>query len=132
MPVRSLSRALVLAAIMVTPPPARALEFGPGEKLVYIKCGRCHVIGPSNRMGGIGSTPKFVVMKNWEDWEDRMRAFYALNPHPAFTQIEGITEPFPEHLPSPIAPITLTEAELEQIIEYTRGLEPADLGGEVR
>ena len=111
---------------------ANALEFGPGEKLVYIKCGRCHVIGPSNRMGGIGSTPKFTVMRNWPNWEDKMRAFYALAPHIAFTQIEGVTDPFPEDRPSPIAPVVLTEAELAKIIEYTRGLTPADLGAEVR
>lgn len=109
-----------------------AIEFGPGERLVYIKCGRCHVIGPSNRLGGIGSTPKFSVMRNWEDWEDRMRAFYALPPHIAFTQIPGITDPFPDNRPSPIAPVVVTEEELEAIILYTRGLDPADLGAEVR
>lgn len=129
-------RALIAAALALVPialpVTASAVEFGPGEKLVYIKCGRCHVIGPSNRMGGIGSTPKFTVMRNWEDWEDKMRAFYALNPHPAFTQIEGITDPFPENRPSPISPVTLTEDELERIIDYTRGLAPADLGSEVR
>lgn len=123
---------LAIAIIMAMPAAGQAVDFGLGEKLVYIKCGRCHVIGPSNRMGGIGSTPKFVVMRNWEDWEDKMRAFYALNPHPAFTQIEGVTEPFPENRPSPIAPVTLTEAELELIIDYTRLLEPTDLGGEIR
>ncbi|MEM9044050.1 MAG: hypothetical protein AAGC81_05105 [Pseudomonadota bacterium] len=112
--------------------PAHAIEFLPGEKLVYLKCGRCHVIGPSNRMGGIGSTPKFSVMRNWTNWEDKMRAFYALAPHPAFTQIAGVTDPFPEHLPSPIAPVELTEDELEEIIDYTRKLEPAELGAEVR
>ncbi|MEM7177207.1 MAG: hypothetical protein AAGD47_06675 [Pseudomonadota bacterium] len=125
-------RALMLAIALLVPGWAKAIDFGPGEKLVYLKCGRCHVIGPSNRMGGIGSTPKFTVMRNWENWEDKMRAFYALNPHPAFTQIEGITDPFPANRPSPISPVTLTENELELIIEYTRGLAPADLGAEIR
>ena len=124
-------RVLIFLALL-SPSSAMAIEFLPGEKLVYIKCGRCHVIGPSNRMGGIGSTPKFTVMRNWANWEDKMRAFYALAPHPAFTQINGITDPFPDHLPSPIAPVELTEEELEQIIDYTRALEPADLGAEIR
>ncbi|MEM7507595.1 MAG: hypothetical protein AAF415_12705 [Pseudomonadota bacterium] len=122
----------LLAAVIVLLDPSQALEFGPGEKLVYIKCGRCHVIGPSNRLGGIGSTPKFTVIRNWANWEDKMRAFYSLAPHIAFMQIEGVTEPFPENLPSPIAPVILSEAELERIIDYTRRLEPADLGAEVR
>lgn len=130
-------RARFLAPVLLTiaslaPMPMRAVEFGPGERFVYIKCGRCHVIGPSNRMGGIGSTPKFTVIRNWPDWENRMRAFYAAAPHIAFTQVEGVTEPFPENRPSPIAPVTVTEVEIEAIVDYTRTLAPAQLGGEVR
>ncbi|MEM7668303.1 MAG: hypothetical protein AAF317_04025 [Pseudomonadota bacterium] len=125
-------RPLILAIAVLIPGKATAIDFEPGEKLVYIKCGRCHVIGQSNRMGGIGSTPKFSVMRNWDNWEDKMRAFYTLNPHPAFTQIDGITEPFPENRPSPISPVTLSERELELIIDYARTLEPADLGGDVQ
>lgn len=109
-------------------PQAAAADWAPGEKLTYINCGRCHVIGPRNRMGGIGSTPGFSVIRTWADWEDRMRAFYTLNPHPAFTQIEGVTEPFPENRPSPIHPIELTLDEIAIIVEYARGITPAELG----
>ena len=34
--------------------------------------------------------------------EDRFDAFYTLAPHPAFTQIDGVTDPFPIDRPSPI------------------------------
>ena len=115
-----------------TAPPAGAGDFAPGEKLTLVHCGRCHVINERNKYGGIGSTPSFAALRTLEDWEDRMRGFYALAPHPAFTQIEGITEPFPPNRPSPIHPVALTEAEIEVITEYTRTIPPKDLGNEVR
>jgi len=127
-----MSRILCLFAILALAPPAGAGDWAPGEKLTYVNCGRCHVIGERNRMGGIGSTPGFAVIRTWPDWEAKMRGFYALNPHPAFTQIAGVTEPFAANLPSPIHPIRLTEAEIERIVEYARGVEPADLGPPIR
>lgn len=119
-------------AIVAATPTANADDFAPGEKLTLIHCGRCHVINERNKYGGIGSTPSFAALRTLEDWEDRMRSFYALAPHPAFTQIEGITEPFPINRPSPIHPVELTELEIEEIIEYTRTIPPKDLGNEVR
>ena len=107
-------------------------EWRPGEKLAYLNCGRCHVIGERNRMGGIGSTPGFRVIRTWEDWEAKMRGFHALNPHPAFTQIEGLTDPFPASRPSPIHPLRLTRDEVERIVDYARTLAPADLGPPIR
>ena len=67
-------------------------------------------------------------LRRIEKWEDRMKAFWTLRPHPSFTQIKGITEPFPEHRPSVIHPISLTLDELDTIIKYARTIEPADLG----
>jgi mono/diheme cytochrome c family protein len=99
-----------------------------GEVLAYDKCARCHVIGPRNRMKGIGSTPSFAVLRSLENWLDRFRGFYELNPHPSFSQITGVTAPFDPSLPPPISPLTLTPEELEDIIAYTNGIEPADLG----
>ena len=110
---------------------ALAEDWGPGEKLAFVNCGRCHVIGERNRMGGIGSTPSFRAIRNREDWENNTRSFWALNPHPAFTQIEGVTEPFPIHRPPPVHPIRLTLDEVEVIVDFVRRLEPADLGGAV-
>lgn len=131
--VRAALALMATALVSLTAPtPAQSDDWAPGERLTYINCGRCHVIGPRNRMGGIGSTPKLSVIRNWPDWEDRMRGFYALNPHPAFTQVEGVTAPFPQNRPSPIHPITVTPEEIEIIIDYTRTVEPADLGAPIR
>lgn len=128
-------KGLLLFVVLSTVSPsvaALAEDYAPGEKLTLYHCGRCHVISERNRYGGIGSTPSFGALRTLADWEDRMRAFYALAPHPAFTQIEGVTEPFPINRPSPIYPMEMTEAEVEQVIEYTRTIPPKDLGNEVR
>jgi len=111
---------------------AAADDIAPGEKLAIYACGRCHVVSERNRYGGIGSTPSFAAMRNLPDWEARFRAFYTLNPHPAFTQVTGITEPFPEHRPSPIAPIEVTEDEIARIVEFARGVTPKDLGAPLK
>jgi mono/diheme cytochrome c family protein len=118
-----------LLAILATPPPAaRAQDYAPGEKLTLFNCGRCHVVGPRNRMGGIGSTPSFAVLRTFDDWEARMKAFWTLRPHPSFTQIEGVTEPFPEDRPAHVHPIRLTLDEVDRIVAYARTVAPADLG----
>ena len=91
-------------------------------------CGRCHVVVAADRMNAIGSTPSFFALRSLGDWEDRFAAFFALNPHPAFTQVEDVTEPFAVDRPSPIVPVALTLDDLEAIIAYVAALEPADLG----
>ncbi len=102
-----------------------------GEKLAHFHCGRCHVVSERNRMGGIGSTPSFGAMKNFPDWEDKFLAFYTLNPHPAFTQIEGLTNPFDPSLPPAIAPVEMSETDYEAIIAYVRVLPVKDLGSAI-
>jgi len=120
---------LVALAGIQAPGVTLAQDYAPGEKLTIVNCGRCHVVSPKNRMGGIGSTPSFRVLRTFPDWEARMKAFYTLRPHPAFTQIEGVTEPIPEDQPAHVHPIRLTEDELAKIVAYARTIEPADLGG---
>ena len=127
---RALSRALLTLGLAAGGP-APAQDWSPEEKLAFLHCGRCHVIGERNRMGGIGSTPGFAVIRTWPDWEAKMRGFYLLNPHPAFTQIEGVTDPFPADRPSPIHPVRLTEEQLARIIDYARRVAPADLGAPI-
>lgn len=99
-----------------------------GEEIALRRCGRCHVISQKNRFGGIGSTPSFGAMKNLPDWQQRFDAFWTLNPHPAFTQVEGITEPFDPQRPSPIAPVELTLQELDALLAYVWSIKPKDLG----
>ncbi len=99
-----------------------------GERLAFARCGRCHVIGPRNRMHGLGSTPSFAVLRTFGDWEQRFRSFYLRNPHPAFTQIAEVTEQFDPTRPSPIAPLILTIEELDAIVAFTAAIPPAELG----
>lgn len=99
-----------------------------GEELSMTHCGRCHVIGPKNRMNGLGSTPSFAVLRAMPDWSERFEAFFALNPHPAFTQIDGLTPPFDPERPSPIHPVEMTLEELEAILAFVSVLRAADLG----
>ncbi len=98
-----------------------------GERLALVHCGRCHVVGPKNRMAGIGSTPSFAVLRTLGDWERRFRAFFTLNPHPAFTQVPGVTPPFDKARPPPIAPLEITLADLDAILAYVASVAPADL-----
>jgi hypothetical protein len=99
-----------------------------GEKTSLQQCGRCHVVNDSNRMNAIGSSPSFALMRTFPDWQERFETFFMLKPHPAFTQVADITEPFPEERPSPIAPIRVTWEEIEAITAYVGSITPADLG----
>jgi hypothetical protein len=72
------------------------------------------------------------VLRALGDWEARFQSFYALKPHPAFTQITGVTAPFATHLPPAIVPIEVTPHEIEAILAYVGGLAPADLGAPIQ
>lgn len=99
-----------------------------GETLSLVKCGRCHVISDKNRMKGMGATPSFALMRSFPDWETRFATFHTLKPHASFTQIDGITDPFDPASPPPIVPVTMTLDDLDAILAYVSGIEPADLG----
>lgn len=103
-----------------------------GETASLAFCGRCHVVSEKNRMNSIGSTPSFAVLRTLTDWEYRFQAFYALNPHPAFTQIADVTDPFDPTRPSPIAAVEMTLDDLENIMAFVQGIAPADLGGPIQ
>lgn len=99
-----------------------------GLTLSQAHCGRCHVVARDTGDTSIGSTPSFFALKAMADWDMRFQIFYVLNPHPAFTQVEGVTDPFPIDRPSPIVPVTITPEDMEDILTYVAGLAPADLG----
>ena len=103
-----------------------------GKGLSLRHCGRCHVVSEENRMNAIGSTPSFAVLRALPDWGARFQGFFALNPHPAFTQVAEITEPFADHLPPPNVPVEITLDDLEAIMAYVSGVAPADLGAPIR
>lgn len=99
-----------------------------GARLSITHCGRCHVVSEANRMKGLGSTPSFAVLRSLSNWQERFEQFYVLRPHGTFTQITGVTAPFPDHLPPPIFPLQITLDGLESIVAFVATTEPADLG----
>ncbi|MBL1436246.1 MAG: hypothetical protein COB08_008620 [Rhodobacteraceae bacterium] len=99
-----------------------------GERFSFTNCGRCHVVGDSNRMKGIGSTPSFPVLRSLPDWEERFSTFYARIPHPSIVQLEGVSKPFDPAFPPANQPLWLTLEQLEDILTFVSGLTPADLG----
>ncbi len=103
-----------------------------GEKLSHLHCGRCHVISDKNRMGGIGSAPSFAALRAIPGWADKFMVFWTANPHPSFTQVEGLTEPFDPAHPPHIAPVEITQDDLDAIFAYAASIEPKDLGAEVQ
>lgn len=103
-----------------------------GERISLTHCGRCHVVNEKNRLNGIGSTPSFAVLRAQDDWGSRFEAFFALAPHPAFTQVEGVTAPFDEARPSPIVPVEMTLDDLDAILAFVAELSPANLGAPIQ
>ena len=111
-----------------TPELAFAGDVATGRDLSRLLCGRCHVVTEAERMNDIGSTPSFFVLRTLANWADRFQTFYVLNPHPSFTQVQDVTAPFAHTRPPPIVPLEMTLDQLEAILAYVAGLEPADLG----
>lgn len=99
-----------------------------GEALSMRHCGRCHVVNEKNRMNGIGSSPSFRLLRALPNWDTRFATFHLLSPHPSFTQIAGVTDPFDPARPPPIVPMEMTLGDLEAILAYVSAIEPADLG----
>lgn len=103
-----------------------------GSRLALVHCGRCHVVDKRNRMGGIGSTPSFAAMRGRSNWSDLFRTFFAHNPHPSFTQVEGVTEPFDPNRQIHVAPMDITLDEIEAITAFVATIEPKKLGRPVQ
>lgn len=108
--------------------PNAEVDTSAGARISKGLCGRCHVVTLEETMNSIGSTPSFYVLRSLADWDQRFQAFFALNPHPSFTQITDVTPPFSENRPPPIVPLNMTLDDLDAIIAYVESLEPADLG----
>jgi mono/diheme cytochrome c family protein len=107
-------------------------DLNEGEKLAHLHCGRCHVISDRNRFGGIGSTPSFPALRAVPGWKDKFISFWASNPHPSFTRIIDVTPPFDPDRPPHIAPVVLTQKEMEDIVAYAASIKPKDLGAGVQ
>ncbi|MDG2407254.1 MAG: hypothetical protein P8M25_20645 [Paracoccaceae bacterium] len=122
----------MFVAALPTQPVVTKVQFSGdallGAKLSVVQCSRCHAVSEATRITSIGSTPSFFLLRALEDWDLRFLSFYALNPHPAFTQVAEVTDPFDPARPSPIVPVEITIDELDAIVAYVSGLPPADLG----
>ena len=123
--------------VIVEPEPEMVVYEFPGDvsagaELAALHCGRCHRTSPQGRNIGIGSTPSFMALRALADWQERFVVFFALNPHPAFLQVDGISPPFDPERPSPIVPVELTFEEVEAIQAYAASVQPADLGAPVQ
>lgn len=103
-----------------------------GAKLALVHCGRCHVVDHRNPFGGIGSTPSFSALRGRIGWADLFLAFWSANPHPSFTQVSGVTEPFDPARPPHIAPIELSLEDIDAITAYVGTIEPKNLGAQVK
>lgn len=103
-----------------------------GMKLSTFHCGRCHVVDQANRFGGTGSAPSFAAMRSMEDWEAKFLNFWDAPPHPSFTQVDGVTEPFDPLRPPHIAPVEMTLDELAAIVAFAASVAPIDLGAPVQ
>ena len=99
-----------------------------GARLALVHCGRCHVVDERNRMGGIGSTPSFGAMRGRSNWFEIFNAYYVANPHPSFTEVIDVTEPFDEQNLSHIAPVRITLEEIDAIVAFVETMTPKDLG----
>lgn len=102
-----------------------------GRRVAEAHCARCHRTHPDSTEIGIGSTPSFSGLRSLPDWAGRFEAFYALNPHPSFMRVEGISPDFHVSRPPPIAPVLISPDEAQAILAYVAGLPPADLGAPV-
>jgi hypothetical protein len=111
-----------VAAIVIDGDPVRGLD------LSRQYCQRCHVVHPSKPFAGIGSTPSFAALKSMPGWQDSFAGFYAANPHRALIGVTGVTDPNHPDRPVPIAPITLTLDQINDILAYADSIEAKDLG----
>jgi hypothetical protein len=67
-------------------------------------------------------------MRGFSNWRARFAGFFAINPHPSFTIIEDVTEPFDQTRPPPIVPLEMTLDDLDAILAFVSRIAPADLG----
>ena len=124
---------IVPGAIQVAapPPPEPEGDAVEGDRLAHFHCGRCHVVSEKNRMNGIGSAPSFAAVRTRDDWRDLFLTFWSANPHPSFTQVEGVTEPFDPNHPPHIAPVEVTLEDIDAIFAYAATITPKDLGAPI-
>jgi mono/diheme cytochrome c family protein len=98
--------ALVLGGLLAAgAAPADADEVERGREVALRTCWLCHVVGPENLHGGIGSTPSFFLMsEKIDDYRERLLSL-------------------PDRLPHKGQELEITLEELEAVLSYIRTLE---------
>lgn len=114
---------MIIAVIFLLLAPAEAAAAGDVEKgreIARQHCARCHVVGDHNRMGGIGSTPSFPLLRKMQDWRERFGTFYNRRPHPVHVRVEGVRRW--TDLPPNAEPFTITQDNVEDILAFVETL----------
>ena len=112
-----------VAIFFLSLPPATAVAAGDWDKgrdIARQHCARCHVIGDKDRMGGIGSTPSFPLLRKMGDWRERFETFYNRRPHPVHVRVEGIRQW--TNLPPNAKPFTITQDNVDDIVKFVETL----------
>lgn len=114
---------LLMSGLYASLPAAAATPLSQrGLHLAEMHCARCHVISEKTRMGGISSTPSFMILiKALEDWRERFESFHARRPHPAHIRFAG-DDKRPDHLPATIREVILTVDDLDALMAYVEAL----------
>lgn len=92
-----------------------------GREVASTHCARCHVIGDRNRMGGIGSTPSFPLLRRMPDWRLRFETFYNRRPHPVHVRVEGVRQW--TNLPPNAKPFTISQENVDDIVAFVETLD---------
>jgi mono/diheme cytochrome c family protein len=114
---------IVVAVFFMSFAPAAAVAAGDREKgrdIARRHCARCHVIGDQDRIGGIGSTPSFPLLRRMGDWRERFGTFYNRRPHPVHVRVEGV-RPW-TNLPPNAKPFTITQDNVDDILAFVEAI----------
>ncbi len=96
-----------------------------GEGLATTHCARCHVIGPFNKFGGLGSTPSFPLIAGMEDGYERFETFFERRPHPVFVRVPNVARWSKDK--THITEFTVTTKTIEDLMAYVRTIKKLDL-----
>ncbi len=115
-------------AVVVVQP--RTLDGNAERGLVVARkaCARCHVVEESNPFAGIGSTPSFAALRSFPDWRDTFEVFWTANPHRAVVTVKDMSEEKDPDNPVHIAPIVLSQDDVDDLVAYVASVKPKDLG----
>lgn len=111
----------MLVGLLALAEPVRADgDPAKGRQIAVDHCSRCHVVPDYNPYGGIGSTPSFRLLSQFEDYLERFRTFYARPPHPVFVRVPDVPPPTDD--PPFIATFEIRADQIEDIIAYAKRL----------